>query len=442
MADFNMSKLWLGKDGYYRDLNGNIIAQKGEYLNPEVYDYLAKKYGQEYADRTSVNTKHGNIYQNGRWRFNDIQSDKEGRTATWEEAASRIKENAKGAKKTKFGYVIKDDGEYYYLNQDSKDRQTAWKKAQKAQLQKAQKAQLQKAQKANEDEFTWNDLNPFKKDSYKGNLIDAGENINSNIKGLCDAWSNYKDRVYKGIPFTERFSGLLGTLGKSASSILGATIGTGLQLVLPQKYKKILSRLGSYADVGKDANSLRSLFTNGWEGAISPDDPRNKGFLDKGFEFLGDEQSRQDLQDFANGVMAIWGTKGIKGGISSLKSGVSGAMKNGVKTTLKNNYGTIAKHTPIAANVYHGVEAAKYTGKAARNLWDEAIYTGKAFLPRQLKGSAGFKESAKSLGKAIKLGTVTGPVNTAKAGWQGFLASDPTMSLFPYIHTGYMIQNK
>ena len=138
--------------------------------------------------------------------------------------------------------------------------------------------------------------------------------------------------------------------------------------------------------------------------------------------------------------MAIWGTKGMKGGISSLKSGVSGMVKNGVKTTLKNNYRTIAKRTPIAANVYNGVKSAKYAKDAAHNLWDEAIYTGKAFLPRQLKGAAGFKESAKSLGKAAKIGIIKGPVNTAKAGLYGMLASDPTMSLFPYIHTGYMLQ--
>lgn len=432
MTKFNMSKLWLGKDGYYRDLNGNIIAQKGDYLTSEAYDYLAKKYGEEYANRTSLNTKNGNIYQNGRWRFNDIQSDKEGRTATWSEAASRIKENSKGAKKTKFGYVQKDEnGKYYYLNQDSKDKQTAYKKSQ---LQKAQQTQ-----KSDESEFTFSDLNPFKKDAYKGNLTGAIENNNRNAKELRDAWINYKDRVLEGIPYTERFTGLMGALGKTVSSILGGTIGTGLQLVLPQNYEKALSSLGQYADVGKDANAIRSFLTRGEE-TLFPDDPRNKGFLDKGFNWLGSEQSRQDLQDFANGAMAIWGTKGIKSGISSLKSGVSGMVKNGVKNTLKNNYETIAKHTPVVANVYNGVKAAKHVKKLSRNLWDGAIYIGKAFLPRQLGGAPGFLRSLVNYKNAAKIGTITGPVNTAKAGWYGLLASDPTMSLFPYVHTGYMVQ--
>lgn len=29
MGDFNMSRLILSKDGYYRDLNGNKVAKKG-----------------------------------------------------------------------------------------------------------------------------------------------------------------------------------------------------------------------------------------------------------------------------------------------------------------------------------------------------------------------------------------------------------------------------
>lgn len=126
MADFNMSKLWLGKDGYYRDVNGNKIAQKGQAINGAAWRYLASKYGRDYANRTSMNTRNGNIFQNGRWRFNDVKSSKEGRTATWDEANSRVEENAKaaGAKKLAGGYAQKNafDGKTWYLNQDTKDR--------------------------------------------------------------------------------------------------------------------------------------------------------------------------------------------------------------------------------------------------------------------------------------------------------------------------------
>lgn len=50
--------------------------------------------------------------------------------------------------------------------------------------------------------------------------------------------------------------------------------------------------------------------------------------------------------------MAIFGTKGMKGGVSRLKNGVSGMVKNGVGTTLKNNWRPIMSHTPGAANLY------------------------------------------------------------------------------------------
>lgn len=136
MTDFNMSRLWLGRDGYYRDVNGNKIAQKGQPISGAAWRYLASKYGRDYANRTSMNTRNGNIFQNGRWRFNDVESSKQGRTATWDEAASRVEENAKaaGARKTATGYLQKNefDGNEWFLNQDTKDKaQQAFLKSQK-----------------------------------------------------------------------------------------------------------------------------------------------------------------------------------------------------------------------------------------------------------------------------------------------------------------------
>lgn len=105
MTNFNMGRLWLGKDGYYRDINGNVIAKKGQALNGTAWKYLSQKYGRDFANHTSMQTRNGNIFQNGKWRFNDIQSDKEGKTASWDEAMSRIDQNAKaaGAKRTRDG---------------------------------------------------------------------------------------------------------------------------------------------------------------------------------------------------------------------------------------------------------------------------------------------------------------------------------------------------
>lgn len=126
MADFNMSRLWLGKDGYYRDVNGNKIAQKGQPISGAAWRYLASKYGRDYANRTSMNTRNGNIFQNGRWRFNDVESSKQGRTATWDEAVSRIEQNAKaaGARKTATGYKQRNpfNNKDTYLNQDTKNK--------------------------------------------------------------------------------------------------------------------------------------------------------------------------------------------------------------------------------------------------------------------------------------------------------------------------------
>ena len=121
MADFNMSKLWLGKDGYYRDVNGNKIAQKGQAITGSAWRYLASKYGKDYANRVSMNTRNGNIFQNGRWRLNDIRSSKEGRTAGWSEANSRLDENAKavGARRDQYGNYIQRnpfDNRDTYLN--------------------------------------------------------------------------------------------------------------------------------------------------------------------------------------------------------------------------------------------------------------------------------------------------------------------------------------
>ena len=73
-----------------------------------------------------MNTRNGNIFQNGRWRFNDVKSSREGRTATWDEAASRIEENAKaaGARKTAAGYTQRNpfNNKDTYLNQDTKNK--------------------------------------------------------------------------------------------------------------------------------------------------------------------------------------------------------------------------------------------------------------------------------------------------------------------------------
>lgn len=156
MTNFNMSKLWLGKDGYYRDVNGNKIAQKGRPITGAAWRYLASKYGRDYANRASMNTRNGNIFQNGRWRFNDVESSKQGRTATWDEAVSRIEQNAKaaGARKTAAGYLQQNkfDGNEWFLNQDTKDKaQQVFLKSQKNKWKPQQKEESDTWDKMGED---------------------------------------------------------------------------------------------------------------------------------------------------------------------------------------------------------------------------------------------------------------------------------------------------
>lgn len=414
MANFDMSKLWLGKDGYYRDVNGNKIAQKGQPITGAAWRYLAGKYGKEYADRTSMNTRNGNIFQNGRWRLNDVRSSKEGRTATWDEANSRLEENARaaGATKTKYGYtqINPFNGKATYINQDTKNKAVASQK---------------KATTSNEeDKFSWNDINPFTKEQWKGNWDSATENAkNSWSNALYGNWVNAYNRAKdsfnssKGGSFGKGIldltSNIGGTLSRTGLDILGGTIGFGTQVILPKSWEKGVGTVGSYLDVGKDLNMLRSALTPG-EKMIWAHNANNKGLADEGFNWLDsfglDKNKRQDLNDEANLITAIVGTKGIKAGITGLKSGVKSMATNGVKNTIKANRSTIASHTPIIANIQRG---SKAFGQLRQGL-----------APKRFGGASGIKARTSN--------TVQGAFNTS-------LAFMPDAFLWPYTHTGFIM---
>lgn len=90
-----MSKLYRSSDGNYRDKNGKVVGYLGQNggLNGKAWRYLASKYGKDYANRTSALIRNGKIYQNGKWRDNDVKSDQSGKTASYNEAISRAQEN-------------------------------------------------------------------------------------------------------------------------------------------------------------------------------------------------------------------------------------------------------------------------------------------------------------------------------------------------------------
>ena len=413
MADFNMSKLRLGNDGYYRDVNGNKIAQKGKPLSGAAWRYLASKYGKDYANRTSMNTRNGNIFQNGRWRFNDVKSSREGRTATWDEASSRINENAQaaGAKRTKYGYMQINpfNNKLTYLNQDSKNNSLA----------------SQKKNTANgEEEFQWSDYNPFKKEQWEGNWDSAIENAGNTWSNLLkNNWVNAYNRAKdsfdssKGGGFFKGMfdlqSNIQGTAARSILDFLGGTVGLATQLVLPKKYEQVIGEYGNYVDLGKDLNSIRSAITPGEE-LLLPQDPRNIGLADKRFNWLDkfgyDEKRRQDINDGINAVVAIFGTKGLKSGLTGLKSGVKSVATNGIRNTVKGNMGTISAHIPVAANIKYGISGAKN------------VYRGLA--PKRFNGANGFKSRAKNIG----LG-----------GFKMAIATQPEAALFPYTQSGFIM---
>ena len=413
MADFNMSKLRLGNDGYYRDVNGNKIAQKGKPLSGAAWRYLASKYGKDYANRTSMNTRNGNIFQNGRWRFNDVKSSREGRTATWDEANSRINENAQaaGAKRTKYGYMQINpfNNKLTYLNQDSKNNSLA----------------SQKKNTANGEEgFQWSDYNPFKKEQWEGNWDSAIENAGNTWSNLLkNNWVNAYNRAIdsfdssKGGGLIEGLadlpSNILGTQARGLLDFLGGTVGLAAQLVLPKKYEQVIGEYGNYVDLGKDLNSIRSALTPGEE-LLLPQDPRNKGLADKRFNWLDkfgyNEKRRQDINDGINVVAAIFGTKGLKAGLTGLKSGVKSVATNGIRNTVKENMGTISAHIPAAANIKYGISGAKN------------VYRGLA--PKRFNGANGFKSRAKNIG----LG-----------GLKMAMATQPEAALFPYAQSGFIM---
>ena len=409
MGDFNMSRLILSKDGYYRDLNGNKVAKKGQALSGDAWKYLANKYGKEYANRASMNTRNGNIFQNNKWRFNDIQSDKEGRTATWEEANSRIKENseAAGGKRDKYGYyqINPFTGKTTYLNQDVKDKVINITKK-------------DKSTEEDEPSFSWSDWNPFNKKNWEGNWDDAIENAKNSflnagyyniINSANRALNSYKSKGFWG-GTDDLISNVVGTVSKSALDLLGGTVGTGIQLILPKKWENSVGIIGSYLDPGKDLNSIRTLLTPG-EKFILPHEAENQGLADEGFSWLlGSKEQRQDLDNTLNLAAAIFGTKGVKAGLGAVKSGVKSAATKGVVNTIKSNKSNIAKHIPGVSNAQLGMQGA------------QKLYQGLA--PKSWGGQSGTWNRTK---------------NIATGGFQTSLAFMPDAALWPYYHSGYIM---
>ena len=102
---FNMSRLIRRSDGKYQDKNGNIVTGNDGNLLGDAWKYLAGKYGVNYANRVSWNTRNKNIYQNGKWRADFEPSGNvtvDWNTATNNGKAPKYFTDSKTGKKTYF----------------------------------------------------------------------------------------------------------------------------------------------------------------------------------------------------------------------------------------------------------------------------------------------------------------------------------------------------
>lgn len=96
------------KKGEYYDTNGKQITRNGVLLG-NVWKELNQRHGKAYADNVASNIKTGNIYQNGRWRANVVN--------TSAKVASEA-EAIKYAKQHKDQYRQNNNGKWQYKTQN------------------------------------------------------------------------------------------------------------------------------------------------------------------------------------------------------------------------------------------------------------------------------------------------------------------------------------
>lgn len=188
-------------------------------------------------------------------------------------------------------------------------------------------------------------------------------------QGFKDIWQGANntrpDGVHTGNEFSDRVENFVGNqlrqLGGAGRVLMGlgeATVGATLNgLWGDTEAMKALGKYGQVADLGKLSNSTAELFHGN---LMAPWDEKNNGLLSDNFTWLGNKAARQDIQDAANGVAAILGTKGA---VAGLKSAISG-VKSGVRTAA-NTATALRNGTTTIGEV--GRQVAKATGRQAIN---------------------------------------------------------------------------
>ena len=466
---FNLSKLYRGRDGNYRDVNGNIIGYLGEKggLNGTAWKYLAQKYGKDYANRTSALIRNGKIYQDGHWRDNDIESDKSGKTASYKEAMSRLKQNQQAGNFQsilgKNSFIDIKTGKPVFYN--AKDEVYVKKQA------KQHASKTANMKEPEEHTFMGMLSAPVKKSEWDGNLDEAWDSFKFNgtkfLKGLYDASPlgtlerTYKLATDKNYHLSDF---MLDGIAAPSKAINGATgiLGSGVQALLPKSWESGVGKMGAFMDPSKWIGTAASYYdyatgkAKDWHGITND---ANKGF---GEGALGRNLSAkaQDTFNEAGNALVTAATLGgggfaksaLSGARSALKAGTMAAAERGVMSGLKAGLKTAGRGT--LSEMRAGLTGAKQGLNTLGKTFEQSS-VGRGILNVR-RGATQLEHSLKPVSKLPIGANLELAVNAAKnaakvfspgkigfwgrakaagaAGLQGWFAADPMA--FTYVHPG------
>lgn len=193
-----------------------------------------------------------------------------------------------------------------------------------------------------------------------GRWNDAKNNFVEGWSGMGNDLANFAGRFYKqdqSLP--TRFTGLFGDVGRFIQHAAQGTLGSVMSLQMPQLGKEYVGKAGQVLDLGKDMRTITSAFGNGK--LVTPWDEENHGLADYGGDNPIDRQSWQDINDVANGVTLILGTKGA----GAAKGAVKGVLQDtkALRAAQAVGKGFKSASTGIG-NIYS--KGAYYAGKATR----------------------------------------------------------------------------
>ena len=193
-----------------------------------------------------------------------------------------------------------------------------------------------------------------------GRWKDAKNNFVEGRSGMGNDLANFAGRFYKqdqSLP--TRFTGLFGDIGRFIQHAAQGTLGSVMSLQMPQLGKEYVGKAGQVLDLGKDMRTITSAFGKGR--LVTPWDEDNHGLADYGGDNPIDRQSWQDINDVANGVTLILGTKGA----GAAKGAVKGVLQDtkALRAAQAVGKGFKSASTGIG-NIYS--KGAYYAGKATR----------------------------------------------------------------------------